>query len=361
MKVAFRVDAGLVIGTGHMMRCLTLAQRLRSSGANCIFLARNHLGNLHGLVEEHGFQLLPLGAVDLATLPPISSDSQWLGVEPLFDAKDTLKQLSGVTVDWLIVDHYGLGLQWERAVKSTCNRMLIIDDLANRSHAADAILNQNLGKMATDYNYLVPPHCDLMIGPLYAILRSEFAQMRGKSFSSRSQRPLRNILVTMGGVDLDDASGAVLDAIAALDSPEDLKVTVVLGRTAIWREKVKAQANEMPFHTEVFDDVKQMADLMCQADISIGAAGSTSWERCCMGLPTILLILADNQQAIAEALNYAGAALLIGRSDLTENIRRIFAELKSNPLLLSKMSDAAAKITDGNGADRVACQLERGL
>lgn len=362
MKVAFRADASLTIGTGHVMRCLTLADALRAHGADSVFLSRDHAGHLHQAVEARGYPLLSLGAVDPAPgRESATGYAHWLGVDLQRDADDTRARLAGLSVDWLVVDHYGLDARWEHALRPACGRIMAVDDLANRDHAVDALLDQNLGKTAADYKTRVPAPCSLMIGPRYALLRPEFAALRAESLSRRSQGQVRKLLVTMGGVDLDDATGAVLEALQAWGPPADLEVTVVMGPSAPWRDKVIERARRLQFPTEVLVNVHHMGTLMRNADLAIGAAGSTSWERCCLGLPTLQLVLAENQRPIANALSQAGAAHLLERAGLEAGLRQVMGQLVQNPALLLRMSTAAAHVADGQGTERVVQHLKEGL
>lgn len=360
MKVAFRADASLAIGTGHVMRCLTLADALRTRGVQSVFLCRDHAGHLHQAVQDRGYPLLSLGGVSAASRAE-ASYRQWLGVESQRDADDTRSRLAGLAVDWLIVDHYGLDAAWEHSLSSTCGRIMAIDDLANRDHTVDALLDQNLGKTEAEYTARVPTSCRLLLGPSYALLRPEFAALRGKSLSRRGQGRLSRLLVTMGGVDLHNATGAVLDALCAWPPSTNLEVKVVMGVSAPWRDQVIQQTRHLPFLTEVMVNVQGMGDLMCDADLVIGAAGSTAWERCCLGLPTLQLVLADNQRPIADALSLAGAAQLIERTNLTMNLGKALDRLMQDPELLIGMSSAASKLVDGLGSERVARYLQEGL
>ena len=354
MRVAFRTDASLTIGTGHVMRCLTLADALREQGAECIFLSRDHDGHLHATVEARGYSVLSLGGVTAEkSSRPTHNYSDWLGVDIQQDADDSRKKLAGMDVDWLVVDHYGLGADWEKALGAVCERLLAIDDLANRDHAVDMLLDQNLGKTAADYARRVPAGCKVLTGPRYALLRPEFAALRAESLSRRHQGELQNLLITMGGVDLQDATGAVLDALSDCKLHGKLKVTIILGQNSPWRTKVMQQVNAAPFQTEVLVNVTHMAELMRDADLAIGAAGSTSWERCCLGLPTLQLVLAENQQPIATALGKAGVAHLLSLETLQADIQGCLNQLAKDPGLLVGMSKAAAEVTDGFGARRI--------
>ncbi len=360
MKVAFRADASLAIGTGHVMRCLTLADALRARGVQSAFLSRDHVGHLHQVVQDRGYMLLSLGGVCTVSMAE-PSYAEWLGVDSQQDADDTRTRLSGFAVDWLIIDHYGLDATWEHSLRSSCGRIMAIDDLANRDHAVDALLDQNLGKTGADYEAKVPAACNLLLGPSYALLRPEFAALRVRSLLRRNQGHLRRVLVTMGGVDPHNATGVVLEALHAWGPSANLEVTVVMGPSAPWRDQVIQQARHLSFATEVLVNVQSMGDLMCDADLVIGAAGSTAWERCCLGLPTIQLVLADNQRPIANALSLAGAAHLLERTNLNMSLGKVLDRLMQDPAHLLSMSSAASRLVDGQGSERVARYLQEGL
>jgi len=361
VKVAFRTDASLTIGAGHVMRCLALADALRKRGADCVFLSRNHAGHLHQVVEARGYPLLSLGGA----APALSQKTErsyeyWLGVDLQADADDTRARLASLSVDWLVVDHYGLDARWEQSLRLCCGRIMAIDDLANRDHNVDLLLDQNLGKTTADYEAKVPTSCTMMMGPRYALLRPEFAALRAESLSKRSQGSLRKLLVTMGGVDLEDATGRVLEALKGWRSSAGLEVTVVMGLNAPWRDQVTKQACHLPFPTEVLVNVRHMETLMCDADLAIGAAGTTSWERCCLGLPALQFVLAENQRPIAKALSQAGAALQLESDALGESLHRVMDQLAYDSGLLVRMSAAAAQVTDGQGAERVTQLIKEG-
>ena len=360
MKVAFRTDASLTIGTGHVMRCLTLADALRTHGAQSVFLCRDHVGHLHQVIQDRGYPLLSLGGVSMASTAR-GSYTQWLGVELQRDADDARSRLADLSVDWLIIDHYGLDAAWEHSLRATCGRIMAVDDLANRDHTVDVLLDQNLGKTEADYAARVPTSCRLLLGPGYALLRPEFAALKAKSLSRRDQGRLRRLLITMGGVDQHNATGAVLDALCVWAPSTNLEVKVVIGASAPWRDQIIQQARHLPFPTEVLVNVQGMGDLMCDADLAIGAAGSTAWERCCLGLPTLQLVLADNQRPIADALSLAGAAYMLERTNLIMSLGKALDQFMQDPSHLLGMSSAAAKLVDGLGSERVARYLQEGL
>ncbi len=337
------------------MRCLTLADALRLRGADCLFLSRSHPGHLQREVEARGYPVINLGETVFTSTAHTPVNYQcWLGVDWEIDAVDTNKCIERLTIDWLVVDHYGLDSRWEQALKTNCRKLMAIDDLANRDHHVDALLDQNLGITAEDYEDRVPAASVLMMGPMFSLLRPGFKALRSKSLAERGPSSPRRILITMGGVDMENATGRVLAALATCSTCCDLSVTVVMGPYAPWRAQVTKQARDLPFPTRVLVNVSDMAQLMCESDLAIGAAGSTSWERCCLGLPTLQVVLAENQRRIAQALDRAGAAVELDSQSLDAELHRVMRLLTLTPEKLHRMSVAAAGVTDGLGADRVA-------
>jgi UDP-2,4-diacetamido-2,4,6-trideoxy-beta-L-altropyranose hydrolase len=364
LTVAFRVDASLDIGTGHVMRCLTLADALAVSSAECRFICREHPGHLIGHIRSKGYRVdaLPLGENLLAKEgkpQPVNSlpHAHWLGCTWEIDAAETKAILNEGEPDWLVVDHYALDARWEQALQGCYQKLMVIDDLANRPHACDLLLDQNLGREPGDYEALVPAHCQRLIGPRYALLRPEFAALREYSLQRRRSPQLKRLLITMGGVDQANATGKVLEALKTCPLPSDCQITVVMGAKAPWLEQVRSLAATMPWTTTVRVNISDMAQVMADSDLAIGAAGSTSWERCCLGLPTLLVILAENQEEGALALQQRGAARLLGKPDaIPHELKSIFPMLLEERSL-ADMIHAANEVTDGRGAPHVLEQM----
>lgn len=354
-NILFRVDASLNIGTGHVMRCLTLAEMLRQNGAHCHFVSRAHEGHLNDLIAAKGFALSGLPAANDSG----KNHKDWLGVDWQTDAHDTRRAIGPAIFDWLVVDHYALDAKWEAALAPHCQHILAIDDLADRPHECTLLLDQNLGRKPEDYKGLTPPECRLYLGPAYALLRPEFRAWRQKSLSRRQQNAgLKNMLVTLGGVDQHNITGAVLTALKACPLPRDVKIRVVMGPKAPWLSDVKAKAASLPWPCEVLAGVSNMAELMATSDLAIGAAGSTAWERCCLGLPTLTLVLADNQIEIATALEKAGAIILLPRDELKAGLKSGLFDILAIARL-SELAMAAADITNGTGAEQVAKAIRK--
>ena len=364
MLFVFRVDASLQMGSGHVMRCLTLADALTAQGAQCHFVCREFVGNLLALIRQRGYTAdavpAPIEPTQVAAPEGDKNDSAqrnlyegWLGISWQKDAAQTRVIVEKLKPDWLVVDHYGLDRRWEAALRPRCKKLMVIDDLADRVHQCDWLLDQNLGRIPQDYVSLVPAQCKVLAGPQYALLRPEFAALRAYSLQRRQQPVLKQLLVTMGGVDLPNATGKVLQALKDCALPQDCRISVVMGPQAPWLAHIRVQAQDMPWPTEVLVNISDMAQHMADSDFAIGAAGSTSWERCSLGLPTLMVVLADNQRRAAQALQVAQAAHLI---DDLSNIAMQLPIVINAPALrhrLQQMSTAAAAVTDGRGADEV--------
>lgn len=360
MKVAFRTDASLDIGIGHVMRCLTLAEALRARGANCHFICREHPGHLLDHIRKRGFAVsgLPSCKPDGHSLDePGESQpahAHWLGCNWMTDARQTGETLANWKPDWLVVDHYALDSRWENALRLHCGKLLVIDDLADRPHACDLLLDQNLGRAGADYADRVPEHCTVLVGPRFALLRPEFAVLREYSLRRRESPALKHLLITMGGVDQPNATGQVLEALETCPLPANCKITVVMGGKAPWLEQVREIASAMPWLTEVRVDIGDMAQVMADTDLAIGAAGSTSWERCCLGLPTLLVVLADNQKSAAFHMRQTGISqTLLLDETLKPRLHEYISLADDQAGWLVAMSNKSAAVTDGNGSELV--------
>ena len=361
MHIAFRTDASLHIGTGHVMRCLTVADTLRERGAQSTFICRPHAGHLLDLIQQRGHTAKALAPADDAFSDPADpSHAKWLGTDWACDAAQTQQALGDQVVDWLVADHYALDRRWEQDMRPCSRRIMAIDDLADRPHDCDLLLDQNLGRQPKDYVGLLNRHTLTLIGPEYALLRPEFAQWREHSLQRRTQPQLKNLLITMGGVDQANATGQVLDALTRCELPVDLCITVVMGPTAPWLAQVQAQAAAMPCPTQVLAGVSNMAQLMAESDLCIGAAGSTSWERCSLGLPALQLVLAANQKEINVALELAEAVLTVRLEELKAELPSVFAQL-TRPAVLRGLSKNAAIVCDGLGVNKTVQWMEKVL
>lgn len=353
--IFFRTDASLNIGTGHVMRCLTLAKELSRLGAQCRFITRAHQGNIAKHIESAGFICHLLPSSNSTDNQSSGGYALWLGCSQQQDASESLAIIDSYKPDWLIVDHYALDEEWESRIRTSVGKLMVIDDLANRKHVCDLLLDQNLGRQAQDYQTLIPAHCRQLYGPQHALLRSEFSQQRENSLARRKQGKCASILITMGGIDKDNITLRALDALKHSALPPGCHINVVMGAMAPGIAQVKQAAALMPCETSVLVGVSDMARLMAESDLAIGAAGSTAWERCVLGLPTIMVVIADNQRVIAEQLEEREACLVIWQPEqINEALPGLLAGLLADPDELRKLSQVGANLSDGAGVRRVA-------
>ncbi len=330
------------------MRCLTLADELRDKGAECHFICREHPGNLIDLIRGRGFIVtaIPTGSAYFRPEVAMSTaHAHWLGCDWQIDAKQTLDAAQTIRPDWLVIDHYAIDSQWEEILRSQARRMLVIDDLADRKHLCDLLLDQNLGRAPSDYAAKVPSECVVLAGPRYALLRREFQANRVGSLVRRKSPKLRQLLITMGGVDSPNATGRVLEALKRCALPEGCRIFVVMGPHAPWLAQVKEVATTMPWLTEVRVGVENMALLMAESDMAIGAAGATVWELCCLGVPSLMVVLAENQRAAAAALVKRSAIRSLDLNNLAVDLK----ESVENIDWFEEASEHAAEVCDGRG------------
>jgi len=360
MKIVFRVDASIQMGTGHVMRCLTLADALKAHGAECHFICREHPGNLIALITERGHQVSPLS--NSQQLQKVKNSalekngqlahSAWLGTSQDEDAELCISIVKALSPHWLIVDHYALDIRWGKSLRPYCKKIMVIDDLADRQHDCDLLLDQTFMRNSADYTDLAPEHCQLLCGAQYALLRPEFAEWREYSLKRREKGQLEHLLINLGGVDKDNITTQILKSLVDCALPSSCRISVVMGTTAPWVKEVQQQALKMPWKTEAKVGVNNMAELMANSDLAIGAAGATSWERCCLGLPTIMIVVAENQKLIAEELNGASASLFLEKEAINLQVLSSYIEnLVRSPDNLIKLGKVSANIVNGLGVN----------
>lgn len=336
MRAVFRADASVDIGGGHVMRCLALAGEMSAADWACGFA---------------------IGPETLKTVPALAGAGYPLAQldGAAGDEVTALQKRWANGADWLIVDHYGHDAAFEGACRPWAERIMVIDDLADRRHDCDVLLDQTLGRDAEDYGSLVPGDCRMLVGPRFALLRPRFREARAKVLARRADvSAVRRLLVSMGSSDPRNLTSRVLRGIAEADVA--VEVDVAAGATS---ERLRELAESLPLPITVHADTADMAALMARADIAIGAAGGTSWERCCLGLPSLLIVTADNQRMIAERLEIAGAADVLGwhddvdAVDIAGALRRLCGDARRR----RQMSVRAAEVCDGLGAARVREKL----
>jgi UDP-2,4-diacetamido-2,4,6-trideoxy-beta-L-altropyranose hydrolase len=360
MRIAIRADAATHIGIGHVMRCLTLANALKAKGAKVSFVCRSFAGHLGERIttEGHGLYLLPpptqtINPLDPKQTPPHAT---WLGESWETDLTQTQIGLNGKHFDWLVVDHYSLDNRWESEMRNFASKIMVIDDLADRKHDCDLLLDQNLYKnIKTRYDGFTLKCCKRLLGPDYALLRSEFLEARKKM-------PIRNgnvekILVFFGGSDPSNETAKVIKALAFLED-SGIAVDVIVSSSNKEKENIKKLCEPMP-NTNFYGQVANMAHLMLSADFAFGGSGGSTWERLAMGLPAAVIPIAENQLQIACDVAELGVIYNLGKSEeVTEDkIKYFLKDLLVNPENLVSMSVKASTLIDARGIERVVQSL----
>jgi len=410
MNIAIRTDASARIGLGHLARCRTLAAALREQGATVHFICRAHPGHQIDALRAEGYRVTALPAPPLREAAD-ADYAAWLGVTQAQDAAETLAAIKAQpatnnqqpttnhkqqTTNHLIIDHYALDTTWEQHLRPAVHRILVIDDLANRPHDCDLLLDQNFAADAeARYADLLPSQAQCLLGPRYALLRPEYAQarqrlprctrgqpnnteiMRAQSEPVQSEpvqsdhaelrspastmiqpvtadpTPVRRVLIFFGGTDPDNLSGRALQALSH-PTLTQLHIDLVIGANNPHRDQLAALAKARG-NTRLHPPRPHLADLMAQADLAIGAGGATTWERCCLGLPSLVVSIAENQRPACEALAAAGVIDYPGCKD-TVSVERLSCALKAllnNPRRCQRLTAASMELVDGLGVERV--------
>lgn len=351
-RILIRADASRQMGSGHVMRCLSLADSLRARGATVRFICRALEGHLQGLIEQRGFgvDLLPPPGTGPAPQGRLAH-SAWLEVSADQDVEQTAAILEqGDKPDWLLVDHYALDAHWQRRLKGLVKRLGVIDDLADRAHEADLLLDPNLGADETPkYSQHVSASCLTLTGSRYALLRAEFGQHRAR-MRPRKGRLARG-LVFLGGADAAGHTQTAIAGLARLQTP--VGVDVVVGAANPNAAAIRQLCGQHGF--EFSQAVEDMGERMSRADFAIGAGGSSTWERACLGLPSLIVVVADNQRPGAQAICRRGGAELIEAQEFSpEQLARIIGRWQQDAAAMRRMSEHAYALVDGRGAERVA-------
>ncbi|HBD7082048.1 TPA: UDP-2,4-diacetamido-2,4,6-trideoxy-beta-L-altropyranose hydrolase [Legionella pneumophila] len=343
MNIVFRLDSSNLIGSGHVMRCLALANALRERKVKVRFICCDLIGNSIRVIKQNGFEV-----IELINKPNI----QWEQ-----DAKETISYLKHMEKpDWIFLDHYNLDIKWEKEIRPFVNQIAVIDDLANRQHHCDLLIDQNYyGKTICRYINLVPKSCTKFIGPRYALLRSEFKEAR--SFLKVRSGKVQQILVFLGGNDSGNMTSFVLSAIEEIPILNDKEIHVVVGGSNLNRDKIQEKCEKKGYH--YYCQINNIATLMAKSDFAIGAGGLSTWERCCMGLPSLVISLAHNQDVLVDnalstnIFEYAGQVNNLHYTTFKKRLLELILDSEK----LRKMSINGLNLVDGLGSDRIADYL----
>ena len=356
MRIALRADASARMGIGHVMRCLTFANSLRAQGADVHFLCSADASPAHELIRACGHTVHP---VEVRPGTSVESDAPphaaWLSSSQAEDARASSAVLQGLKAVWLVVDHYALDQRWETALRPVVPRIFVIDDLADRPHDCDMLLDQNFYRDdASRYTGLVPAACQQFIGPGHALLRPEFNLAR--LHAAPRQAAVRRVLVFFSGFDPQNYTGMGLEALALLNRP-DLGFDVIIGKSHPNKTELQKQAERLP-NCRLHEQIANMAELMACADVAIGAGGSTTLERCFLGLPSLAVDLADNQRAMLRDLDAAGHIRHLGpigsidAAGLAKALQQFIADTPARTAMSQRNMSLVA-----NGSERIARHL----
>ena len=333
-----RVDSSNEIGSGHVIRCLALAHALKHSNVEIFFVCRKLAGHFCDYIGEKGHNVfeLPNGTTDFQT-----------------DARETIEIIERFSkpIDWLIVDHYNLDAKWESSVRNHVKQIIVIDDLADRLHDCDLIVDQNLyNNMEKRYAKLVSDKCIKLLGPRYALLRPEFK--KAKESLRQRDGSLDRILISFGTTDPTNETLKALEAISQMNIKQ-LRVDVVVGMSNENKDAIRSicMKNSDTIYHHQTDNI---AELMAKADLSIGSGGTTTWERCCVGLPAVVSISAKNQLELTEKVAKEGCVINLGWAQELTSKDYLKAIKNLNSQTLCRMSQKCLELVDGEGASRVA-------
>jgi len=340
MNVVIRVDSSLEIGTGHVMRCLTLAEQLRKSGFRVHFICRQMEGNISKLITEKGFNLFEIQSENITNIYKWYQEN-WQ--QDAFTVINLIKE-SMLQFDIMIVDHYGLDVNWESTVKPFIKNLMVIDDLANRKHDCNILLDQNYKvNFEIKYKGLVPNDCKLLLGPNYVLLRDEFV-VKANFVRPRSGQ-INRILVFFGGTDPTNETIKTLKALSKIN--KNIKIDIIIGATNNNRYAIKTLCDKYN-NFQLYSQVDNISEFMGNADLAIGAGGATTWERCFMGLPSLTIVIADNQKEVTDSVAILGATINLGDSAAVDEttIYNHVKKLLKNPKIVENISKKSMNLVN---------------
>jgi UDP-2,4-diacetamido-2,4,6-trideoxy-beta-L-altropyranose hydrolase len=349
--VIFRVDASRAIGSGHLMRCLAMATALGAAGAEVSFICRDLPGNYAEWLREHGHRVCLLPA-PFVPLPPGEDEYlSWLGVPMETEIGECRALLQSMpAADWIVVDHYALDSRWESAVRPAAAYLMVIDDLANRSHTCQLLLDQNYYPQPDQRYSALTEGAEFLLGPAYALLRPEFHAERCRA--KRRTGEVRRLLVFLGGSDCGNVTSSVLRALASLEE-RSFEIEVIVGNANPHLAEVVQLCEQAG--AQMLTQVSDMAARMAHADLCIGATGVATWERAAVGLPTLAVSVADNQRDIARYADQLGILRWLGDAAQV-NEEAWLAALRwacFSPQALQSQSARGMDLVDGLGTAKV--------
>lgn len=333
-----RADASAAIGTGHVMRCLALAQAWQDAGGRAVFAMAQSTDAIQMRVSNESCETLVVSG-------PIASAD---------DLRQTVSFARHQNCEWVVVDGYQVGTEYQKGLKAAGLKVLFLDDYGHSEHYyADVVLNQNLSASPSLYSNR-ESQTRLLLGTQYALLRREFNVWR--DYERKISSICRRVLVTMGGSDDGNVTATVIEGLR-LAGMAELEVTVLVGGSNSHRRGLQDMVARSPVKMQLLEDVSNVGKLMAEADIAISAAGTTCWELCLLGLPSMLIDIADNQTHVAKELHKRGCAIHIGRDIAPETVAEKIKWLFDAVEVRESLSRSSRKLVDGRGATRVVSVL----
>lgn len=352
MNIAFRIDATNEMGTGHYVRCLVLAKAMKTKVGRIKFLSHSIPEHIKKTIVDYGFSFEILKNKEQIKTEDQLPHSHWLPCSQKCDANETLQCLEDDKWDWLVVDHYALDSTWEKKMKEKVSKIFVIDDLADRNHSCDVLLDQNLYiNMSERYKKRVETDCNLLLGPSFALLRDEFKNLRSQARIRKD--PIKEILISFGGADNENFTSYAINALS-MSNAKSINVNVVIGALHPQKENIKKLCDKNNYKLHV--QTNEMANLMLAADLGIGAGGSSSWERCCLGLPNITFSISDNQFDIAKTLSQKNGCIFISNKNIvdTTDLIKTINQLLDDTNRMEILSRSSLSLVDGKGCERVS-------
>jgi UDP-2,4-diacetamido-2,4,6-trideoxy-beta-L-altropyranose hydrolase len=355
--IFIRTDSSRKIGSGHVMRCLTLAEELHKTDTTVEFITRNHLGNIDNQIKGEGFKVYSLPSPNRRKLQcALTKYEHWLGVKQNIDADETIQVLKGRKIDWLVIDHYAIDHNWESKLRPYVKKIMVIDDLANRKHDCDLLLDQNYIRNKNRYDHLVAPNTIRLLGLKYVLLKKYFIE----NTNSRTQiNSIKRIFIFFGGADLDNLTTLAIRSLSR-SGLKHLLVDVVIGLANPHQVELKKEIKKYP-NIKLHIQIDNIAKIMSKADIGLGSGGSVTWERISIGLPSIVVTTANNQVAFIRELDKDGYVKWIGNAyQIDEDFfYNILSEVVRNPHWLILQAQKGQKLIDGMGVKRISNALIR--
>jgi UDP-2,4-diacetamido-2,4,6-trideoxy-beta-L-altropyranose hydrolase len=351
MRIVFRLDASVRIGNGHLARCLALADQFKELGCEILFICRPESNKDYESLFATAYEVRLLQK-KTNTIINKKSYSSWLSVDWEQDVNEVIQIIDNIDADLLIVDHYGIDARWHNKVRDYCKKIFVIDDLADRHLDCDFLLNSSFTNEDKDYKkFISNKDCISFLGPNYALIQPKFSNLRLKAKNKREHiSSIQEILIFMGSMDPDNYSSLAINAINQIDWKQSIIVNCILDSHSPSLEKVSNDIESLDLRASIHSNTSDMEKLIYNADLAIGSGGNSAWERCVLGLPTLLTSIAPNQQRNITGITESGAAIYW---DSTEDLLTVLESCNEDINYLISMQEKAFDLCDGLGTKRI--------